>query len=598
MNEGIRFAHKNGRIICLKDEAHETCWISKVQSIAQFGTGDNSEIDKRFSIEQDEGKVWLEMRLENRAPFGVYLEADFPSLVLDRGDDDISYCFASLNPILGSEPIELEISYSTWYPMQFMSFWNDKNTCLTLVGMDEDNLSKKFILNKSAKGIVNCAVRYQMYLEQGQQATLRAVLAVDTGDWHQGLETYKELWQANYECSHRDIGWLHDAYLFRQWFMHKNYDEPVFDEETKTFKTAEKFEDDASMTGPIDYVQIFDWAYEPRLGRLGRYSPWEYLQGKRDFAEMLDYLHSKGTHTGLYFEGYLMGRNHPFALDIAEKAHLRNADNLCYSYAGDEYYALCPADGDWRKWLQSCIRGTVNRLSGHLDAIYIDEYCCGEQFPCCSLLHEHAKGDNQIQREHLFLQELRDILPHDTAILTEYFPSDGSIALLDASLTYANPLVNLSRFAFPGFRQFVIIKCDEPLHNDVAAAKRIFFNGQGIWLSGNLHDEEWFGNDFLKFVKKMLGILRNNPEFSSLKCTPLLYGKNNDICINAFWGDHTVIWTLYNVSEKSIDREYPLPSGMEQVYDIWQGKKLSPSHGKISVSLDCGEVGCIKFSAL
>jgi len=595
MHDELNLTFKGDNFIRLEDEKHETCWVSKAQSIISFAAGDASKVNSDISVQKDGQTIWMDVKLENKDVPDVRLEVDFPCLVLNS-EHEISYCFPSLNPTIGKGPIELKMPYSTWYPMQFMGFWNDKRAVLTLMSQDRDNFDKSFIINKSSEEVVRCAIRYKLRLEQSQPVVLHAILVAGEGDWHESLMLYRSLWHKSHAQSQRNIAWLPKTYLFRQWFMHKNYDEPVFNERTGVFTTEQKFSDDISLVGDVDYVQIFDWAYEPGLGRLGKYTPWEYLRGSHNFEQMLDCLHKKGVHTGIYFEGYLLGRDTPFADDIGGKAHVRKENNMCYSYSGEEYYTLCPGDGTWTEWLQSHISDTLNKLVDYVDAVYIDEYCCGEQYPCHSELHSHVRGRTQIQREKLFLQELRKQVPLDKSIITEYFPSDESIALVDASLTYANPLVNLSRFAFPEFKQFVIIKCDMPLHNDVEAAKRIFFNGQGIWLSGNLHDEEWFGGDFLKFVRKMHKIQRNNNEFESLDCTPLLYGGYNDIAINEFRGKDTVIWTLYNVSKERIKKSYRVPEGMRTAIDIWNEKNVVLSNFEIAVDLECGEIGCVKFA--
>lgn len=527
---------------------------------------------------------WKKVNFSNKKhPFAV----TFPSLkILKR--KNWQYCFPSLQPFISSICEEYDFEYSTWFPMQFLSIFGTGGRVVTLVSLDETHDQKRFYLKKTKSGEVYVNIRYQGTIIPQETVILRVVLDIRDGDWHESLWLYRRLWEDRHLNGAVSPVWLQKSYIFRQWFLHENYDNGIFERRSWKYCIEGKFQEDQKALGGVDYVQLFDWGQTPETGRVGDYMPWEYLGGSKRLAAGLRYLRSKGVRTGLYFEGYLVSKKSSLGHLKGRAWQVQNAEKNFYSYAGSEYWTCCSMLQEWHQALYQRIKLAKRLLKP--DAIYIDEYGCGIQYVCHSDIHRHCTT-TQMDGERTFLKNMRSL---NTPVLTEYFPVDASIMFQDASLTYEKGLINLTRFAFPLFRQFVIIRCDEPIGNDTHSLKRIFFNGQGIWISGNVHDEKWFSAEFLELVRKIYRILKQNPQFRSEKCVPLLYYDPEGICVNSFIDEEATIWTIYNPSKYKKSKTFFFSQPMN-IYDVWNEKNIGSSAKYIEIFIEGGDVSCLKI---
>ena len=533
--------------------------------------------------------VLLELRKRNISKENQPFTVTFPSLKLLK-QENWQYCFPSLEPFISSACTEYNLAYSTWFPMQFLSVFGVGGRVLTLVSLDETQDQKRFYLNKTIDGAVYAKIHYQGVIPSEDTLILRLVLDIRDGDWHESLYLYRQLWEKRHLNGAVSPIWLQKAYIFRQWFLHENYDDGIFERTSLDYCIKEKLQKDRQALGGVDYVQLFDWGQTPENGRVGDYMPWEYLGGSSRLASGLKYLRSNGVRTGLYFEGYLISRSSRLGQLHGRIWQVLDVEQKMYSYAGTAFWTCCSRVQEWHQSLYNKMALAINLLMP--DAVYIDEYGCGIQYACHSDVHRHCTM-TQLDGERMFLKKASSL---NTSILTEYFPVDSTIMYQQAALTYGKGLINLTRFAFPLFRQFVIIRCDAPIGNDIQSLKRIFFNGQGIWVSGNVNDEKWVSSEFLFLLRKMYHILKQNRQFRSRHCVPLLYHDPDGISVNSFIDEEAMIWTIYNASK---NRKYEVFSFSEpmDIYDVWNNKNMGYSVKEVKISLGAGEVSCLKLQS-
>lgn len=531
--------------------------------------------------------VLLELKKKNISKFPQSFMVTFPSLTLSK-QKDWQYCFPSLQPFISSVCGEYDCEYSTWFPMQFLSIFGVEERVLTLVSIDETQDRKRFYLKKTEDGEVHVKIHYQGVIHPQETLVLQVVLDIRDGDWHESLRLYRRLWEKRHLNAAVSPIWLQESYIFRQWFLHKNYDDGIFERESWKYHIKEKLQEDRAALGGVDYVQLFDWGQTPENGRVGDYKPWEYLGGSKRLVEGIQYLRSSGIRVGLYFEGYLISRSSLLGQLKGRIWQVLDAEKNIYSYVGEDFWTCCSMIQEWHQTLYKKIESAIELLKP--DAVYIDEYGCGIQYPCCSTVHQHCTV-TQLDGERTFLKKARSL---NTSVLTEYFPVDSTIMYQQAALTYGKGLINLTRFAFPLFRQFVIIRCDEPIGNDIHNLKLIFFNGQGIWISGNVNNEKWFSSEFLFLLRKIYSILKQNQQFRSKNCIPLLYYDPNGICVNSFIDEEATIWTIYNTSNSRRTRVFSFSKPMD-VYDVWNNKNMGHSLKEVTLSIDQGDVSCLKL---
>ena len=577
-NKSFFMAFQDEQLIVLNDKC-----IGEISRSCQLVEHGGEVRVRRFS----DTAVLLELRKENTTKRKQNFTVTFPSLKVLK-QENWKYCFPSLEPFISSDCAEYDLEYSTWFPMQFLSIFGIGGRVLTLVSLDETRDRKRFYLNKTSDGEIYAKIYYQGEISPQDILVLQIVLDIRDGDWHESLCLYRQLWEKRHLSGAVSPIWLQNSYVFRQWFLHENYDDGIFEKKSGNYCIEEKLQEDQKAFGGVDYVQLFDWGQTPESGRVGDYMPWAYLGGSWRLAAGFQYLRSKGVRTGLYFEGYLISKSSRLGRLKGRIWQVMNTKKKIYSYVGAAFWTCCPRVEEWHQALYNKIKLAIQQLNP--DAVYIDEYGCGIQYSCHNNAHQHC-AETQLDGERMFLKSLGSL---NTSVLTEYFPVDNTIMYQQASLTYGKGIINLTRFAFPLFRQFVIIRCDEPIGNDIQSLKLIFFNGQGIWISGNVNDEKWFSSEFLFLLRKIYRILKQNRQFRSENCIPLLYYDPEGICVNSFIDEEATLWTLYNASKSRKYKVFSFSKPMD-VYDVWNDKIIGEGIKQIKISIDAGEVTCLKL---
>jgi len=557
----------------------------------------------------DTGQIALRLSVRNVSDAPVSVSVDFPllkGLGIGKVSGDMAYCFPKGGALIGAKPIDIRRHYSGLFPLQFMDVYHRVSGGIYLMCQDRANHRKIFHLRKDRGGLVDMAVEYpRRRLSPGESWDLPpAVLGAHAGDWHAALQAYRRWTATWYKPAAPRKKWFREAFNFRQVFLHPNLGLKygAFDPKTKAFKLARMVKDDAAAFGGVDFLHIFDWSQMPGHGRVGQYRPWKYLGGAAAFRKEIAKVQAMGIPVGVYLEGYLVSKRADIAPTKCPKWQMHAPNGKPHARFGEGYHYLCPQVRPWQDYLAGACKGIV--ASGGVDGVYLDELGFGYQYPCHRADHGHTAPGNQLRGEAELIARVRKGVGPDKVIYVEETPTDVTTQLLDGSFSYAlsggGGVVNLTRFAIPDFKVFHIIRCDQPLGNDLGAVRRIFFNGEGIWLEGPLSIAKWFPPEVRKLIARTHRVLRAHRDaFSSPDVTPLVPTRHKHLLANRFAAKAKVVWTLYNTSDKPLVGELlaVARAGGARYHDAMTDKplnaRLAGGEDLIRIEIPAGGVGCV-----
>lgn len=586
-----------------------TSWLEAPSRLFAVDSDRETDIDLTLSARRN-GAIELCLLITNLSAQPTRVTVTFPLLQgLSPGGNkkDLSYCFPRAGGAFGSEAVELSSAYGSQFPLQFLDVYHPAAGGICVMTHDTRNGQKTYRLTK--QDLVEVAVDYPARtLGPGETWRLPAALIFShAGDWHEALIAYRRWLKTWYRPALPRQPWFRETFNLRQVFLHHNLGAPgAFDPETKQYHLSQKIKEDQRAFGGVDYVHLFDWSLHPQRGRVGDYDPWDHLGGIDNFRSEISRMQMDAIHVGLYLEGYLLSPQSQAAQNHGQSWQMLDSQGEPYTRMGDYVYA-CPSNKSWRRHLIACCLRAIEQTGA--DGIYIDEFGFGWQYPCYQSAHGHEAPSPQIQTEAKLLAELREALPAQVVLYTEETPNDFTTQYLDGSFTYAlaqsrhplNPArINLTRFALPQFKMFEIIRCDQPLGNDLDAVRSVFFNGEGIWLEGPLSRPEWFPPAVRRLITRCYRVLQEHKEaFCSADPTPLTPTLRSDVYANRFPARNKVVWTLLNASDKSVEGELLSVAHVPntEYWDGWHRRKLRPrmkgNRAFISSSLKPKEVGCI-----
>lgn len=598
-----------GKVQQLEDDATKISWRTdgaRLWKLDQPGQRLEASLVAQAS---HPGEVVLTLSLHNPTDKTIVTDVSFPRLDGLTGGDAASlhYCFPRQDVLIGNQPIKSEALYSTRFPLQFVTAYLPDKGGVYLMTCDTDLQRKRFFLDRGET--LSMGANYLgVTVASGQTIELpEARLGVYQGDWHEAFDAYRR-WVAEwYQPAVPRKAWFRKVFNFRQVFLYPNLDTPgLFDVANKSLSIYESIEEERERFGAIDYVHVFDWSQTPDQGRVGLYNPWHHLP-RQTFNQQCKKFQGKGTPFGLYFEGYLVSPIAKIPGRPGRDWQLKNVQGGKYDPfgSGDDY--MCPGVKDWRTY----VAHTVARVSQETPAngFYIDQLGFSYQYPCHDPTHGHALPSNQPRDEMLMLKAIRGAFPDDRVLYTEEAPVDVTTQYQDASFTYAlmhsrhercPSRVNLSRFAFPGFKRFHILRGDGPIGDDVEGVGLAFYNGDGLWLVGPSDNTKWYSDRVLATIRKTRALREQYLDaFTSDDVTPLVPTLAQSVYANRFASDKQTVWTLYNASDKKhsggIIRVKHIPGAV--YYDAWNQTVLLPEvhNGYALLSIDLGPkgIGCI-----
>lgn len=558
-----------------------------------------------FSIDE-RSALSIDVQLHNIAPTPQRWQFDIPAhWQLRIGEQDV-YTYPLRTVIISDAPTDFHYRYGGSLPLQFLDL---SNPSLGIgIGLLTKHLegTDRFVDLQREGEITTLGIRWRgAPIAPGGSQTLPVEVFVHSGDGMATLERYKDWVKTWYRPLAPRKDWFRKVFAFRQDFIA----EGLFDFATRTYRFAERLNLAKQAFGAVDYLHIFDWGTTADRGRVGDYDPWgNQLTTPSDFASAVRTLQSNGIPVGLYIEGYLVDERSHIGKAHKQDWGLRMRNGEVEPWApGSPEFVMCPGVQAWRDYLTDVYR-RAHAQTGAL-GFYIDEFGFTHR-DCFADNHNHPPDWNVLRGEGTMTRQIREALPPECIVYTEYFPPDIHTTLQDGSFDYAinsfqltaqrwMPVpLRLGRFVFPDFKVLQIIVCDYPTGSNEEAIKQVFFNGDGYWLQGD--PDTWFTAESLATLRKCIAILRQYADaFCSDDCQPLVPTRMKGVFANRFSSRTTTVWTLYNANWHSVQGEVlavPHQPGARYL-DAWNGKALEPrivgAQAYLQVAIEPHGVGCV-----
>jgi hypothetical protein len=521
------------------------------------------------------------------------------------GENDF-YAYPTRTAIISDREIALRYRYSGSLPLQFLDLSAPEfGIGLGLLTKDLTGFDRHVELKREGK-VTHFSISWHCDpVNSGESLELPPVeLFVHSGDWRGAFERYKAWVRTWYQPLAPRKEWFRKVFAFRQDYIAAG----LFDPETRTYRFAERVQFAREAFGACDYLHIFDWGATLHRGRTGDYDPWnERLTTADEFKEAVKKLQDAGVPVGLYIEGYLVDERSRVGRAHGRDWALKRPDGSIAYWAPDSpEMFICPGAKGWQDYLT----GVYRRVREETSAIgfYIDQFGFCDR-TCFASTHDHPPDWHVLRGEGQLTKKVRQALPPECVVYTEYFPPDIHTVLQDGSFDYAinyfqmtayrwMPVpVRLGQFAFPDFKVLQIIVCDLPVGTNEEAVRQVFFNGDGFWLQGE--PDSWWQPEALAVLRKCIAILREHADaFASDQCEPLVPTLVGGLFANKFEGEGKTVWTLYNANWRSVSGEIlavPHVSGA-RYFDAWNGKEIKPRIvGKtayLRLTLEPHGVGC------
>lgn len=532
----------------------------------------------------------LRMTLSLRSRESTGCTVTFPTLenIADSRGADVWYCFPRRGSVVANSPIALREPYSGLMPLQFADVYGSSGG-VYLRTEDLDTTYRYFILQTDYRRVfVGCE-----YMEGsiGPEAEFRSVpsaIGFHAGDWHAALDAYKEWVGTWYRPDAPRKDWFRRVFNFRQQFPFRRYvpgGERYFDPATCEYSFDEGIEADRELFGGIDYLHLFDWGASSKYGRCGDYEPWDEIGGVDAFRDAVAKTQDAGVPVGLYIEGYLVDPQSKVGQAHGKEWELRDREGRPYPYFAPSMN-MCSAVKPWQDYLASVYR-RVRSQTGAM-GYYCDEMGFADPWHFCySEEHGHPVPEPPSRGQRELLRKVRKAIGPEAVLYTEETPPDAITQHLDGSFSYVyspavvrqwcDSHVNMTRFALPDFKTIQIINCDRPLGDHLTAVRRIFFNGEAIWLEG---PAEWFSPEVLEYIRRMHSVMREYADcFTSMSPVPLIPTGHPKVFANQFPGEGRTLWTLFNASYSTVRGEIlavkHVPGAV--YYDPWNETFLEPS---------------------
>jgi hypothetical protein len=609
----LRADRQTGQVEALLHRPGNASWVNQPFFLFRVAGSNRlrTELDARPTAEG----LLLTLRIVNGDTEPRTVVPTFPDLHL-KGTDPadhrlLRYCFPARAALVGRENRSDAGWYSGIFPVQFMAVDHPALGSLHVVICDTASDNRKTFELEKTDADLRLSTRYEgRILAPGEAWTLPPVLLATTGGtWHSGLAAYRDWLKTWYapaaprRASFRDVFNFRVYYLFHE-APHLN--SGVFDAKGRAWNLLEAVDRDARDFGGVDFVHLYDWARTPDSGRVGDYAPWANLGGLDLFRAQIRALRDRGIPAGLYLEGYLASPESRIAKASGRDWMMTDDKGQRLDAWGGGYYTMCPHVPGWRDYLA----GTCGRLAGETaaDGLYLDEFGFLTQYRCFNPAHApfHAAGAHMLAGEHGVLRGVRASVGGRSVLYTEEVPTDVLTQLTDGAYTAAVKSafkkgvacpIHLTRFALPDFKTIELVS-EEGMQDDLASVRAAFFNGEGLYLSGNAGA---FTPGCRALIRKTHALLREHADaFTSLEPEPLVSTLQGAVHANRFPAARRVVWTLYNAGTQPVAGPVlSVPHRPGARYrDAWNGRDLAPrltddGQAELGPVVGAGDAGCV-----
>jgi len=530
-----------------------------------------------------------------------------------------------------TEKMALKTMYGNQFQFQFMDTYNpDLGAGLTTMTRNPEQRITDFFMCKNADGItskVSFMGSYNKMASGAQTIFPEVALYLHDGDWKQAAAFYRDYLTTFYRPYHaQDKAWFRDALDMKAYITCNNLSQAIF--RTPPVKTSdhrylwkELFEIEEKYLGHVpEFIHFFNWTYFDDKKEL-RYAPYAaddvyaFMGGLEKFRTAITEIQDKYQHPQSLYTIYnsFCPKTIPAGFPFDAKIATTDAGGNVLAYP--DSVATCFGSKAWRDYvIKDIIK--LQKDTG-CKIIYLDVFGSFLYCQCYNPAHGHPVPSNVLHNDIEFIKALREALPADVALWTE-FPLndyarqyvDGNVCyyFLDLSMTFARYYnrsdrgevlsempFNLTRFITPGYRQFMLpcgIECGrKPSQVDAA-----FFNGEAFhevtWRLHNTRIRAKLNNAY-QVAKKYRDC------FTSPQAELRAPTEASGILANRFEGKNRTAWTLYNTRPNTYSGPVlsvnHIPGA--RYIDAWNNHELSPEiigeKAILRLNIDPQQPGCI-----
>ena len=509
------------------------------------------------------------------------------------------------------------------YVTQVMDAYNPRaGIGVGLMTRNRDNTPVDYGMSKRDAGVsafVQHPAEYAALKPGATYTPPEADLLFHRGDWHEPLRTYRE-WVATWHQPAASPGkeWFRKLAVLRTHNMRKFYSWsiPIYDEEKGTYRVDPFVEGDTEyLRMKPEMMHFFGWRDLDTGWRghpNGDYKDDSYTGGKATFV---DAVHRIQDHHGIPLSLYTISDRVFRESDIGKaqgKGLVRKrADG---SEVSDEFnYYLCPNIEPWHRHYAQALEKT--RSDTGVKALYVDVFGYPRNSACWAGDHGHPVPSDPNKGCFDLLHRIRETLPEDVVVWSEYPVNDLSMPYIDGFIHYyclqwhehfsrwydnlegvkqtAPMAQSICRYAFPGVKTVVFLCGVASWASD---QKFPFFNGDG------LYDVSWFlyAGPHLGRMRKSLAIQAEYADcLATMDPEPLVPTERAHVHANRFPGKGRVLWTLYNARYQTVTGTVmAVPHREGATYrDVWNDAPLAPriENGKayLELRLSPQGLGCV-----
>jgi uncharacterized protein DUF6259 len=573
----------------------------------------------------DTPQVTMNLTAENTGTAPVEATVRFPVLhevTIDNCDDTWLF-FPQYRNVITNDQGAYFAPNDCRFPMQVCDIYNPRaGAGLAVLTHNLDHSSLDYSMSKNDRGVsafVQAPGELYRIEPAMSVAFTESCLLFHSGDWHGALDAYRDWLDSVSESSvAQGKAWFRRSFLLRNHQMKKFYawSAPIYDAETRSYCIDDCVRTDTDYLGmKPEIVHFFGWTDldngwhgHPN----GDFHTDNYTGGPETLKGAVRSLQDKhGIPTSLYTLSDRCYKKSEFGKQHGEHLAIRRKDG---SLAQDEAnWFLCGNSQAWRdQYVESLCR--TQRETG-AKILYVDVFPFSRSSACYSPDHGHEVPSHVNRGTYAMIRQLRERLPDDVILWSEYPLPDMSLPYIDGNIHYycldwhehfgklynqpeaAQPFAatppNIYRYVFPHLKQFIFPCGVSPYSGDT---KLPFFNGEA------LYDCSWclYASPHLDRIKKSLAIQREYADcFASPHPTPEVETLQQQVHANQFPGENRTAWTLFNARYTTVRGPVLSVEHHEGAtyYDVWNDLLLEPKivDGKaiLSQTLHPQQLGCI-----
>ncbi len=615
-------------------------------------TADASEEEFHLALKKDElyfdvngilggdNDIKWQLRVKNAGDNNIKTGIIFPCVSgINHADaEDNWYFVPKYQNILSNKTVFIYEELAPSFPMQFLDVFSPKQQGgLSLTTQERDVITRIYALEKNENGIEFYVEYPEMYGEVKAGETFDCsptVLTAHEGDWRKSFDIYKkwlDSWYEPFRCQDKD--WYRKCFwLLTEYCDFVVEDTPITrlplwnNPETKELYFDAVLEEQKKIAGCYpDILHLWSsWIHRMENGKIsikwGNYGGEDYDEygGIEKLKQALHKVQDeKGVKVSLYFHPTLLSDCYPDLTHFFDNCKVVNdiGDDIIIN---EKSYRMCHAEETWREHAVSIYPRVYQELG--IPLMYIDEFSLRIENRCYASNHGHPVPSNLLQTDRDFITELKNKMPEEVVLYSEYAAVDIYARYIDCNISYyvtdnvvdmvesswrggdgddrlSRVFTNMYRFAFPKIVQLVLPTAMR--HLSWHPQKFIFFNGEAVYDS--LWDcEESAGNDF---NMKAYRIKKKYADcFSSDYAEGMIDTLSPAVCANRFPGEGRTVYTIYNRAYTTYrGKALRVPHSENHIYfDAWNERPLKTEikDGYAEIYLDIGaqEMGCIVVS--